>query len=45
LGVRLFPCVLGACIRLNGGAGHHAGRRGGGQVGLNPLSQGMEWLP
>jgi hypothetical protein len=40
----LFPGVLVPLVGLKGCAGHHSGRGGGVQVGLDALPQGMELL-
>jgi hypothetical protein len=40
--VLVFPGVLVELVRLTGGAGHHAGRRGRVEVGLEALPQGLE---
>lgn len=39
-----FPRILVEFIRLKDSAGHLAGRRGGVQIALNTLPQGIEWF-
>jgi hypothetical protein len=41
-GVLVFPRVLVQFVGLKGSAGHDASRRGGVQVGLDALPQGMQ---